>query len=1047
MPRCTFRSAPALRPTRLLALLFLALAAARSEAAERYVFTTIAGQPPQPGSADGSDNAARFWFPGYTAVDSSGNVYVADTNNHTIRKITAAGVVTTLAGLPGQSGSADGPSANARFNRPHGLATDGSGNLYVADRENHTVRKITAAGVVTTLAGLAGRSGSVDGNASAARFNSPRGLVSDPFGNIYVADSLNFTVRKITPAGVVSTFVGTSGNPTYSDGTGLKAGLCIPGGITIDGTGNLYLTELGSVTVRKITPVGVVTTLAGNPFFSADVDGVGAGAHFSYPQGIASDPGGTLYIADTGSNTVRKVTPGGTVTTLAGTKFTGGRDGAGDTAQFSQPTGISVDRAGNLYVGDAKNHSIRKITPTGFTTTLAGPTANNGSADGRGKAARFSYPLGITGDSKGNLFICDETNRTIRRIAPTGDVSTFAGTPNQGPANVDGLGSAARFGQPAALGIDRSDNLYVADNIMQTVRKITPAAVVTTLAGAPGQSPVYRDGIGTSARFSSPNSAVIDAAGAIFVADTTNYVIRKITPDGAVTTIAGLAGTSDAIDGPRTVARFVSPAGLAVDQTGNVFISDQYAIRKLTPSGIVSTFAGSVIEAGSNDGIGTSARFGRPLGLAIDGEGNIFVADVAGLIRKITAAGVVTTIGGSTAPYFTPDGTGTNAHFLAPTAIWVNPQGVLYLTDSEANTVIKGELETIPTIATPPQSATVLLGSPVVFTVVASGGDLRYQWKFDGSILPGATAASYSTANVAQSNRGGYTVDVTNFLGTTTSSTANLDVDLPGRLINLSVLAGLASADDSLTVGVSVGGNGTSGAKPLLARGVGPSLANVGVAAPVNGAKIQVFVGSTPTAENSGWAGDPRITATALQVGAFPLASPSSRDAAYFWDDAGGSNRSMTISGTSAGFVLAEIYDATPTTTYAISTPRLINVSVLKNIGSGLTAGFVIGGTTPVNVLVRAIGPSLAAFGVAGALPQPRLELFDGSSTSVAVNTVWGGAPALASAFTGVGAFPLEPASRDAAILISLAPGSYTARVSGVGGTTGAALVEVYEVR
>jgi hypothetical protein len=321
---------------------------------------------------DGVGAAARFSRPIGVAVDGAGNVYVADSGNNTIRKITSAGVVTTLAGTAGVTGSANGGGAAASFNSPQGAAVDGAGNIYVTDAFNSSIRKITSAGVVTTLAG--GASGSADGVGAAAGFNTPIGVAVDGVGNVYVADTVNSAIRKITPVGVVMTLAGTPGFFYGAvDGIGAAASFFWPEGVTVDGADNVYVADTNNSTIRKITSAGVVTTLAGAAGASGSANGAGAAASFTFPQGVAVDGAGSLYVADTGNNTIRKISSAGVVTTLAGTAgISGSANGIGAAASFKLPGGVAVDGAGNVYVADTGNNTIRKITSAGFVTTLAG---------------------------------------------------------------------------------------------------------------------------------------------------------------------------------------------------------------------------------------------------------------------------------------------------------------------------------------------------------------------------------------------------------------------------------------------------------------------------------------------------------------------------------------------------------------------------------------------------------------------------------------------------------------------------------------------------
>ena len=370
----------------VLATVVLPLAAlGQANYATPYTFTTLAGLTGYVGSADGTNSAARFNGPAGVAVDSAGNVYVADFSNNEIRKVTPAGVVTTVAGLANNTGGADGTNNAARFQLPTGLAVDSATNLYVTDGGGNTIRKVTPVGtnwVVTTLAGLAGYVGSADGTNSAARFYGPSGVAVDTNGNLYVADSGNNTIRKVTPVGtnwVVTTIAGLANHTGSADGTNSAARFYGPYGLVLDSATNLYLADDSNCTIRKVTPVGtnwVVTTLAGlggadasgNPLHSGSADGTNSAARFGIGLGnVAVDTNGNLYVADWGNDTIRKMTPIGTnwvVTTVAGlTGSTNNVDGTGSAARFTNPNSVALDSAGNLYVADTGNNTIRKGMP------------------------------------------------------------------------------------------------------------------------------------------------------------------------------------------------------------------------------------------------------------------------------------------------------------------------------------------------------------------------------------------------------------------------------------------------------------------------------------------------------------------------------------------------------------------------------------------------------------------------------------------------------------------------------------------------------------
>jgi streptogramin lyase len=576
-----------------------------------WVVTTLAGLAGCTGTNDGTGSAARFYYPNGVAVDGAGNVYVADTANQTIRQVTPVGtnwVVTTLAGNASHPGTNDDTGSAARFNFPAGVAVDTNGNVYVADTANHTIREVTPVGtnwVVTTLAGLAGSLGSANGTGSAARFNFPYGVTVDTNGNVYVADMYNNTIRKVTPVGVVTTLAGLAGNAGSANGTGSAARFNGPFGVAVDSAGNVYVADTFNPMIRKVTPVGVVTTLAGNASHPGTNDGTGSAARFDWPIGVTVGTNGNVYVADSGNNTIRQVTPAGVVTTLAGLAVgsIGSTDGTGNAARFNFPNGVAVDTNRNVYVADSSDFTIRKVTPAGVVTTLAGLAGNAGSANGTGSAARFNYPLGVAVDTNGNVYVADWGNNSIRKVTPVG-------------ANWVVTTLAAGFNGPYGVAVDSAGNVYVADSGNNTIRKVTPAGVVTTLA----------------AGFNFPAGVAVDTNGNVYVSDYNNNTIRKVTPVGVVTTLAGLAGSLGSTDGTGSAARFANPVGVAVDSAGNLYVADfnNCTIREVTPVGtnwVVTTLAGVAFYIADIDGTGSAARFCGPFGIAVDSAGNLYVAD------------------------------------------------------------------------------------------------------------------------------------------------------------------------------------------------------------------------------------------------------------------------------------------------------------------------------------------------------------------------------------------------------------------------------------
>ncbi len=453
------------------------------------------------------------------------------------------------------------------------------------------------------------------------------------------------------------------------------------------------------------------------------------------------------------------------------------------------------------------------------------------------------------------------------------------------------------------------------------------------------------------------------------------------------------------------------------------------------------------------------ARFRAPYDIAVDPLGNLFVADgPASTIRRITSAGVVTTVAGLRNTTGLADGAGSYARFSTPVGLAFDPDGALYVADQGNHSLHKGvdlrSDEPGPTITTQPVARSAASGDSVTFTVQATSSTaITYQWYRGEFALGGETGASLTISGVNAGHAGNYRVVLTNLFGRNTSATATLDVAAPpaGRITNLSILTALSPGEPLFKIGTVLGGRGTRGTKDLVIRAVGPSLAAFGLDTVHPDPKLSVFAGSAAdaplVASNDHWAGESALSAAMAGVGAFNFSGPTSRDAAVAPSFPAG-DYVVEIAGApeTTGTVLAELYDATPEGQRTTATPRLINVSLLKSLGTGLVAGFVIGGEVSGKVLVRAVGPGLAPFGLSGTLTNPRLTLYDGAATELATNDDWDGEPALADAFRTVGAFMLESASQDSAFLATLKPGSYTVAVDSAGTDRGLVLLEIYEV-
>ena len=774
------------------------------------VVSTFAGLAEHFGNADGPGGAARFYNPTGVAVDASGNVYVAGYTNNTIRKITPGGVVSTFAGS-GNEGSNDGVGAGASFYLPTGVAVDGAGNIYVADYHNATIRKITPSRVVTTLAGSAGQYGTTDGTGSAARFNTPNSVAVDTQDNVYVADSYSHTIRKIAPGGVVTTFAGLANNSGSADGMGDAARFNMPWTVAVDSANNVYVADNFNHTIRKITSDGVVTTIAGSAGNSGSNDGTGSAARFYHPVAVGTDSAGNVYVGDGANNTIRKITPDRVVTTVAGVPVyeeTGSDDGTGSSARFAFPMGVAVDTARNVYVADTWNSTIRKITPAGVVTTLAGLARNRGSNDGAGSSARFNIPEGVAVDTAGNVYVADTGNGAVRKVTSSGIVTTLAGP-----------GTGASFLNPKAVAVDNGGNVYLADTGNDVIRKISPEGVVSTLGGGIGSWDFY-----------TPSGVAVDSAGNVYVADTSHLSVRKLTPAGVVTTLAGSLSWGGSADGTGSAARFSEPRGIAVDTADNVYVTDasNEIIRKITPTGVVTTLAGSATLPGNVAGVGSAARFLRPQGIAVDNSGNVYVADYENNTIRI---GHAVTPAPQLANISTRLAVGTGDNALIGGFIITGTQTTRIILRAIGPSLtqfgVAGALAD-PTLELYGSDGGLLARSDdwrltQVGGIVDGRNSIEIQ---DSGLVPSQERESAIVATLSQ---GAYTTVVrgkNNTTGVALVESYDLDWGVDAKLANISTRGLVQTGDNVMIGGTIIRGSAST---TVLIRAIGPSLTNAGV--------------------------------------------------------------------------------------------------------------------------------------------------------------------------------------------------------------------------
>ena len=581
---------------------------------------------------------AQLPVPRSVAVDGSGNLYIAEGSY--ILKVTTSGIISTVAGSgrPGYSGDG-GPAASAQLSTPFGVAVDGSGNLYIADTGNDRIRKVDAStGNISTVAGVGTNGFSGDGGAAtSAQFSAPVGVAVDGSGNLYIADSGgNSRIRKVTVStGNISTVAG--GGASLGDGgAATSARLISPRDVAVDGSGNIYIPTGGRI--RKVTAsTGNISTVAGTGTGGFSGDGGAATSARLRPNNVAVDGSGNIYISSSSNHRIRKVTAStGNISTVAGSGTAYSGDGAAAaSAHLHDPVGVAVDGSGNLYIADRGNERIRKVTAsTGNISTVAGGGSSLGDG-GAATSAWLNLPNGVAVDGSGNIYI--PTGGRIRKVtASTGNISTVAGTGTAGYSGDGGAATSARINS-AGVAVDGSGNIYIASTSNNRVRKVDASTGnISTVAGTGTAGSSGDGGAATSARLNNPQGVAVDASGNIYIADRHNNRIRKVDAStGNISTVAG-GGSSRGDGGAATAARLLSPWGVAVDGSSNIYIPTFAYIRKVDAStGIISTVAGGGFY--NEDGCAAaSARLNNPQGVAVDASGNIYIADTTNhSIRKV----------------------------------------------------------------------------------------------------------------------------------------------------------------------------------------------------------------------------------------------------------------------------------------------------------------------------------------------------------------------------------------------------------------------------
>jgi uncharacterized protein (TIGR03437 family) len=621
------------------------------------------------------------------ATDASGNLYFTGLN--CVFRLDASGVLTSIAGNSRAGYSGDGgPATQAQLNSPAGLALDSSGDIFVADTGNNAVREITRDGTIHTFAGSGYPGYLGDGNpAPTAQLLAPAGVAVDSSGNVYIADTGNSTIREVTTDGNISTFAGRGFRGFGGDGgIPILAVLDTPQDVAVGSNGTVYIADTANGNIRAVTPntakgaTGlVINTVAGSTKIGFAGDGGPATlASLSQPWAVAVDSGGNLYIAEYANDRLRMVNAKGTISTMAGTGVIGfsGDGSAAASAALNLPTGVAVDSSGNVYIADSWNFRIRKVGSINISTVAGNGLLSYSGDGGPAAAAQLNGPQGVGVDKAGNLYIGDSGNAALRAAGVNRTISTIGG---------------ATLVHPEGIAVDRAGNIYVADFQDNRVRKLGTDGSFTTFAGNGNAGYSGDGGAAANAQLNAPAGLAVDGAGNVYIADYGNQVIRKVAANGSISTVAGNGAAGYSGDGaPATQASLNFPVGVALDPSGNLYIADSAnrRIREVT-NGIINTIAGNGLVGYSGDGgLSFNAQIVSARSITADSVGNIFFVDGGNRIREIYSTSYINTIAGNgTSGYSGDGGVATAAQFNGPTALAVDASGNIYVADTGNNAI------------------------------------------------------------------------------------------------------------------------------------------------------------------------------------------------------------------------------------------------------------------------------------------------------------------------------------------------------------------------
>ena len=679
--------------TTVLSMMALTPPASAAPVPPRYPLSILAGTGTSGTPTAGTATSSRLNEPMGVAVDSSGNVYIADRANHRVEKVTSGGTLSVFAGTSSGGAPTAGAATSSRLNNPSGVAVDSSGNVYIADTYNHRVEKVTPEGVLSIIAGTGTSGAPTAGTATSSRLNQPMGVAVDSSGNVYIADSANHRIEKVTPEGVLSIIAGSGSSGAPTAGTATSSALNTPTGVAVDSSGNVYIADSGNNQVEKVTSGGTLSVFAGTGSAGAPTAGAATSSALWNPSGVAVDSSGNVYIADRDSPRVEKVTSGGTLSVFAGTGVPGTPTaGAATSSKLDTPAGVAVDSSGNVYIANRYAHIVAKVS-VGSTISIPGaptsPVASTTSFSSRGGSASVSFTA--PGSDGGSPVINYRVTATDVTNAGRGG-QTATGTSS--PVSIGGLtvGDSYTFTVAATNG----DASYYGAESTATSSIVVVAPTqgdgkLLLTAGIPGTSGYATPGVALATSLNYPGGVAVGSDGTVYI--NTSYTgggIYKLGSDGMLTRFAGDdSGSCPTGAGPALSAKLPNSGTavtMAVDSHGNLYVPLPLfscpMVVKITPAGALSIVAGTGVSGAPTEGTATSSKLSGPKGVAVDSADNVYITDSSNRVVKVTAAGQLSFFAGTGVSGTATAGAASSSKLNGPTGIAVDSADNVYIADS-----------------------------------------------------------------------------------------------------------------------------------------------------------------------------------------------------------------------------------------------------------------------------------------------------------------------------------------------------------------------------